>query len=118
MSGVVATNPFVVSDRSIDTITSQIAALDDQRAAALAQLQGDEALADTSAPDAALSKTARHEILGGDPAYQAALTTAHATARNSSAIGRPIRGVSRSARRARESRERKRFDQARSRAPR
>jgi uncharacterized protein involved in exopolysaccharide biosynthesis len=39
-------------------------------------LQGDEALADTSAPDAALSKTARHEILGGDPAYQAALTTA------------------------------------------
>jgi len=73
MSGVAASNPFVVSDKSADAITGQIAELSEQRAIALAQLQGDQALAATTSPDSPeLSKTARHEILAGDPAYQAA----------------------------------------------
>jgi capsular polysaccharide biosynthesis protein len=76
MSVVAASNPFVISDRSIDNITTQIAALDDQHAAALAQLQGDEALAATTAGDSAASKIAHHEILAGDPAYLAARSAA------------------------------------------
>lgn len=71
MSAVVAKNPFVVSDKSIDQITTQMAALKEQQAAAQAQLQGDEALAATTVANAALAQTARHEILTSDPAYQA-----------------------------------------------
>lgn len=74
MSRVVAANPFVVSSTSIDNITTQIAALNVQRAEAAAQLDGDEAIASTSAPSAALSSTARHEILASDPTYQAIRT--------------------------------------------
>ena len=83
MSNVAATNPFVVSEHSIDNITTQIAALDEQRAVALAQLQGDRALAATSAGSAGLSKTARHEILTGDPAY---LATRAAAARDNAQL--------------------------------
>jgi capsular polysaccharide biosynthesis protein len=73
MSSVAASNPFVVSDRSVDSITTQIADLSQQRALALAQLKGDQALAATTSQDSSeLSKTARHEILADDPAYQAA----------------------------------------------
>lgn len=70
MSRVVAKNPFVISDKSIDSITTQLGVLTAQRADASAQLASDQALAATTAPSAALSSTARHEILGGDPAYQ------------------------------------------------
>jgi capsular polysaccharide biosynthesis protein len=69
ISQVVAANPFVVSDKSVDNITTQLASLDDQHAAALAQLDGDEALADATLPNPALAKIARHEMLAGDPAY-------------------------------------------------
>jgi capsular polysaccharide biosynthesis protein len=69
MSAVVAKNPFAVSDRSIDDITSQLGALNMQRAQSYAQLQGDRALAATTKPNALLSKTARHEILAGNPIY-------------------------------------------------
>jgi capsular polysaccharide biosynthesis protein len=73
MSAVAASDPFVVSDKSADAITGQIADLSEQRAIARAQLQGDQALAATTLPDTPqLSRTARHEILAGDPAYQAA----------------------------------------------
>jgi capsular polysaccharide biosynthesis protein len=75
MSGYVSSNPYVVSDRSLDSITSQIATLNVQRAEAASQLKGDEELAATTAPNPALSQTARHEILGGDPTYQAIRTT-------------------------------------------
>lgn len=75
ISRVVGTDPFVVSDKSVDNITTEIATLEDLRAAALAQLQGDEALASTTLPDGTLAKTARHEILADDPAYQAERTT-------------------------------------------
>ncbi len=70
ISDVVEKNPFVVSDKSVDNITTNIATLEQQRAPALAQLQGDEALAATTLPGAALAKTTRHEILAADPAYQ------------------------------------------------
>ena len=69
MSKVIAANPFVISDKSVDTITTEIAELDQQRALASAQLAGDAALAQTTMPSATLSKTARHEILADDPTY-------------------------------------------------
>jgi capsular polysaccharide biosynthesis protein len=69
MSAVVAKNPFVVSDHSIDNITTQLGAISLQRAEAQAQLQADRALAATTMPSARLSKTARHEMLLGDPTY-------------------------------------------------
>jgi uncharacterized protein involved in exopolysaccharide biosynthesis len=69
MSHVVASNPFVVSEKSIDTITTEIASLHQQRALARAQLLGDRALADTLTPNEAVSKAARHEILADDPAF-------------------------------------------------
>jgi capsular polysaccharide biosynthesis protein len=72
MSQVVAANPFVVSDHSIDNITTGIADIEDQRALARAQLTADEALAGAYAPTPVLSKTARHEILADDPNYQTA----------------------------------------------
>jgi capsular polysaccharide biosynthesis protein len=76
MSKVVAANPYVVSDRSIDNITTGLVALDQQRAEASAQLQADQAIAATLTPDSTMSKTARHEILADDPAYQVARTAA------------------------------------------
>jgi capsular polysaccharide biosynthesis protein len=69
MSSVVAKNPYAVSDKSIDNLTNQLGLLSVQRAEALAQLQGDQALAATTTPDTQLSKTVRHEILQSDPAY-------------------------------------------------
>jgi capsular polysaccharide biosynthesis protein len=69
MSKVVATDPFVVSDKSVDNITTEIAALDEQRAVARAQFQADTALANALSPNVVLSQTARHEILADDPAY-------------------------------------------------
>jgi capsular polysaccharide biosynthesis protein len=71
MTSVAAANPFVISDKSVDDITTQIATLSDQRAAAVAQLAGDRALAATTLPNAALAKTERHEILASDPTYVA-----------------------------------------------
>ena len=71
MSRVAAANPYVISDKSVDDITTQIATLADQRAAASAQLAGDRALAATTLPSASLAKTARHEILTSDPTYVA-----------------------------------------------
>jgi capsular polysaccharide biosynthesis protein len=76
MSHVVASNPYVVSDRSIDNITTQMAQLQDERAVASAQLQADQSIANALAPDATMSKTARHEILADDPTYIAARTEA------------------------------------------
>ena len=71
MGAIAATNPFVISVKSVDDITTQIATLQSRRAEVLSQLQGDQAMADTTAPSDGLSKTARHEILTSDPAYQA-----------------------------------------------
>jgi uncharacterized protein involved in exopolysaccharide biosynthesis len=66
---VAAADPYVISDKSVDGITTELATLDQQRAAAYAQLRGDRALAAVSAPSAVMAKTARHEILASDPAY-------------------------------------------------
>lgn len=66
---VAASNPYVISDKSVDDITEELATLEQQRAAAYAQLKGDTALAGVTAPSASLAKTARHEILAADPAY-------------------------------------------------
>ena len=71
MNNVVASNPYVVTDRSIDNITSQMGLLQTQRADTAAQLTGDEELAATTAPSLGLSATAQHEILTGNPTYQA-----------------------------------------------
>jgi uncharacterized protein involved in exopolysaccharide biosynthesis len=71
MSGVLGTNPFVVSDQSINNLTSQLQTLNVQRAEAYATLQGDRAIAASLAPNVELSKTARHEILANDPTYNA-----------------------------------------------
>jgi len=76
MNGVVSKNPFVISDKSIDDITEQLATLSAQRAEAQAQLQGDRAIAAAMGPSPILADTARHEILAGDPAYQAVRTAA------------------------------------------
>lgn len=84
MSRVVAENPFVVSDKSIDQITTNISALEQQQALARAQLAGDSALAGTSVSSAVLSKTARHEILADDPAYVASRAAA---ARDTAQLG-------------------------------
>lgn len=75
MSDVLASDPFVVSDRAIDNITSDIATLTVQRGQAAAQLKADEALAATTAPSEGLSATAQHEILAGDPTYLAMRNT-------------------------------------------
>lgn len=74
MSEYVASNPYVVSEKSLDNITSQISTLNVQRAEAASQLSSDEKIAATTAPNDALSETARHEILSGDPTYQAMRT--------------------------------------------
>lgn len=72
MGRVAASDPYVISDKSIDGITTQLASLSDQRAAAAAQLTGDRDLAATTLPNgAALANSARHEILAGDPTYVA-----------------------------------------------
>jgi capsular polysaccharide biosynthesis protein len=76
MNNVVATNPYVVTDRSIDNITSQMGLLQAQRAETAAQLIGDQELAATTAASPGLSATAEHEILTGDPTYQAVRTAA------------------------------------------
>jgi capsular polysaccharide biosynthesis protein len=76
MSRVEASNPFVVSQKSTDNITTDLATLDDQLGAARAQLQADQDIADSMAPNANLSQTARHEILADDPAYVAERTAA------------------------------------------
>jgi uncharacterized protein involved in exopolysaccharide biosynthesis len=64
----------VVSENSIGAITTQIGELRVQRATAYAQLQGDQAIANTTAGGPGLSRTARHQILQSDPAYQAVRT--------------------------------------------
>jgi capsular polysaccharide biosynthesis protein len=71
MGTVASANPYVISERSIDTITQQIGTLSIQRGEAQAQLQADQAIADSLAPNALLAKTARHEILAADVTYQA-----------------------------------------------
>jgi capsular polysaccharide biosynthesis protein len=76
MNNVEATNPYVVTDRSIDNITSQMGLLEAQRAETAAQLIGDQQLAATTAPSPALSATAQHEILAGNPTYVATRTAA------------------------------------------
>jgi capsular polysaccharide biosynthesis protein len=76
MSHVVAKNPFVISDKSVDNITSDMALVDQQRAIARATLAADRAMAGTMTPNATLAKIARHEILADDPAYLAARDTA------------------------------------------
>lgn len=84
MSGVANSDPFVISDRAVDNITTNLAALQQQRAIAVAELQGDQALAATTAPNPQLLKTARHEILAGNPTYvdQQSATAKDATALN------------------------------------
>jgi len=72
MSRVVAANPFVVSDKAIDSITTDISTVDQQRAIANATLVADRAMAGTMTPNSTLAKIARHEILADDPAYLAA----------------------------------------------
>lgn len=73
---VVTRNPFVSSDQSINTLTTQLATLSAQRADAFGTLQGDAAIAATLAPNRELAKTARHEILVADPNYTAVRTLA------------------------------------------
>jgi capsular polysaccharide biosynthesis protein len=68
---VVARNPFVTSDEAINTLSTQISALKQQRATAFAQLQGDQAAVAALAPNANSQKIARHEILADNPAYVA-----------------------------------------------
>ena len=76
IGAIVARNPFVASDQSVATLTTQLGTLSAQRADAFAKLQGDRAIADALAPSSELSKTARHEILAGDPVYSAIRTVA------------------------------------------
>jgi len=76
MNDVVATNPYVATDHAIDNITTQMALLQAQRAETAAQLIGDEKLAATTAPSPGLSATAEHEILNGNPTFQAVRSTA------------------------------------------
>jgi capsular polysaccharide biosynthesis protein len=76
MSTYVSSNPYVVSDRSVDSITTQIASLQVQRAQAASQLDADIDQAATTAPSSGISKTARNEILAKDPVYQAMRTAA------------------------------------------
>jgi capsular polysaccharide biosynthesis protein len=71
MSRVVRANPYVVSDKSLDDITEQLALLSVRRADAQAQLDADRAMAQTMGPNATSASTARHEILADSPAYQA-----------------------------------------------
>ena len=80
ISKVVASNPFVVSERSVDNITTDLSTITQQQAAARAQLQADQAIADTLTPSSQISKTARHEILADDPAYVSARKAAAADA--------------------------------------
>ena len=76
MNNVIATNPYVVTERSIDNITSQMGLLEAQRAETAALLVGDEKLAATTAPNPGLSATAQHEILSDNPTYQAVRSAA------------------------------------------
>lgn len=78
ISKVVASNPYVVSDHSIDNITTNLSTLTQQLGAARAQMTADQAIAGTLAPSALISKVARHEILADDPAYVAARKAAAA----------------------------------------
>ncbi|MBD5654528.1 MAG: hypothetical protein IAI50_05030 [Candidatus Eremiobacteraeota bacterium] len=70
-----ARNPYVVSDKSVDTLTIDLNSLNQQRSLAAAQLAGDIALANTST-GAGTSKTAKHEILAGDLQFQSLRATA------------------------------------------
>lgn len=70
MSAVAAQHAFVISDKAIDDLTEQLAVLNTQRGLAVAQLDGDEATANTTAPTRGVSKIVRHEILTGDATYQ------------------------------------------------
>ncbi len=76
IGAVVAHNPFVVSDESITSLSTQLATLSGERAEAYATLQGDRAVAAAMGPSPELSKASRHEILLGDPAYVAVKTVA------------------------------------------
>ena len=69
-------NPFVSSDQSINTLTTQLATLHASRADAYAQLLGDQATAAALAPGPELAKVAHHEILAADPSYVAVRTAA------------------------------------------
>jgi capsular polysaccharide biosynthesis protein len=71
LAAVVARNPFVTSDEAINTLSTQISALKQQRATAYAQMRGDEATVNALAPNANSAKIARHEILADNPGYVA-----------------------------------------------
>jgi capsular polysaccharide biosynthesis protein len=75
LGAISARNPYVVSDKSVDNLTTDLNSLHQQRSLAAAQLAGDVALANTST-GAGTSKTAKHEILAGDLQFQDLRATA------------------------------------------
>jgi capsular polysaccharide biosynthesis protein len=70
LGSVSAINPYIVSDRAVDTIQTNLGTLTTQRGLAQAQLVGDRAMADTTATGSGQSETARNEILTRDANYQ------------------------------------------------
>jgi capsular polysaccharide biosynthesis protein len=69
---VIATDPFVGSDKALDMVTARLDDLETQRGLAYATMAGDTAQAGAvSSASRTLAKTAVHEILQGDPFYRA-----------------------------------------------
>jgi succinoglycan biosynthesis transport protein ExoP len=69
---VIATDPFVGSDKALDLVTARLDDLETQRGLAYATMAGDTAQASAvSTASRTLAKTAVHEILQGDPFYRA-----------------------------------------------
>jgi uncharacterized protein involved in exopolysaccharide biosynthesis len=68
---VIATDPFVGSDKALDLVTARLDDLETQRGLAYATMAGDTAQAGAvSTSSRTLAKTAVHEILQGDPFYR------------------------------------------------
>jgi capsular polysaccharide biosynthesis protein len=68
---VIATDPYVGSDKALDLVTARLDDLETQRGLAYATMAGDTAQAGAvSTSSRTLAKTAVHEILEGDPFYR------------------------------------------------
>jgi uncharacterized protein involved in exopolysaccharide biosynthesis len=68
---IIATDPFVGSDKALDLVTARLDDLETQRGLAYATMAGDTAQAGAaSSSSRTLAKTAVHEILQGDPFYR------------------------------------------------
>jgi hypothetical protein len=71
LAQAVASDPFVISDKSADDVTERLDSLETQRALAEADAETSAAVAGTTAPSERLAKVSRHEILQSDPRYAA-----------------------------------------------